>query len=404
MLAQMGMLVITARVLGPTGRGEYAAAVTWATTLFTVGCLSLGQVALHRAAERDDQRWLGPTLGSLAVIAFAVTVLTWAGAAIAYLLSDGAIFGDLPRALLVLGLASVPFLIWEQYGSSLLMAVGRLPIYNRAQVMGRTVGLVLVAVLLVGAGLDVKAALVAYVVGQGIVAFWGTRPLMTMAIEPIRPSLTEIWSLLRGGAKLHLNAIGTLLFNGVSVLIVQYYRGAEETGYFQTAVQLLSGVLLIPTAAAMVLYGEVARDGPDEAWPRHRRIMLLLVAGMALAAAVGALIAPWIIPLVLGEAFRPAVPVFQLLTLALVGQTLSVVMAPQWIGRGLFLQVSAASLATGVVSALACLWLVPRHGMVGAAAALLGVYGLSLLGNGGFAWWVDHRVRQRALAQAGRTS
>lgn len=404
MLAQMGMLVLTARVLGPTGRGQFAAAVAWASTLFTVGYLSLGQVALHRAAERDDQDWLGPTTGSLAVIALVVSVLAWTGAGIAYEISEGALFGDLPGGLLILGLLGVPFLIWEQYGSSLLMGVGHLPIYNRGQVVGRTLALLLAGALLVGLRFGVQAALIAHMIGQAVVALWGTRPLIGMAVQPVRPRVGEIRALLAGGAKLHLNAIGAFLFSGVSVLVVQYYRGAEETGYFQTAVQLVSGVLLIPTAAAMVLYGEVARDGPDAAWPRHRRTMLLLVAGLTVLAAVGAAVAPWVIPLILGEAFRPTVPVFQLLTLALVGQTLSVVMAPQWIGRGLFLQVSAASLAIGVLSVLASLWLVPRYGMVGAAWAMLGVYGISLLGNGGFAWWVDRRVRERSLAQPPRSS
>lgn len=398
LLAGMLTLVVTARALGPEGRGEVAAAVTWAALFSTIGYLSLGQVALHSAGRGRDASWLPRHLGSLGLVTLVVSVTGWGVAAVTYAVTGGELYGGLSVGVLALGMVALPLLVWEQYGSSLLMAVDRLPVYNLAQVIGRTVGVALAVVLVIGLGWGVGGALLAILIAQAVVAAAGVRVLWGLAGRRVVTDRATTRSLLVGGVKLHLNAVGTFLFTSVSVLIVQYYRGAEETGYFQLAVQLVAVLLVVPQAAAMVLYSEVARDGVDRAWPATLRVLLRLTLAMVGLAAAAALVAPWVVPFVVGDDFRPAVPVFQLLLLALVGQTFSAVLAPQWIGRGLFWQVSAASLVTGVLTVAACLYLVPRHGMIGAAWATVAVYALSVLGNGAFGLWVHRRVLSAASA------
>ena len=385
-------LVITARVLGPEGRGEIATATTWALLFSTLGYLSLGQVAIHRAAGRPEEDWLGTTLAALLLMTGIVTLGGWLAAGVLYAASAGNAYGEVPAYALVLGFVTLPFLVWEQYGSSLLTAVGRISVYNRAQIAGRSAGVVLIVALVAMAGAGVAGALVAVIVAQALVAAAGVRHLIRRAGPALALSRSVMRELLAGGAKLHLNAVGTFLFTGAAVLIVQNLRGPAETGAFQLVAQLMMVALLIPQAAAMVLYGEVARLGPDKAWEANRRVLFGLVPAMAVAAGVAALTAPTVLPLVAGHEFDSAVPVFQLLSFALIGQTFSSVMAPQWIGRGLFWQASALTVATGICNVIACFLLVEAHGMKGAAYSLLGVSALSVVGNGAMALWVNRRA------------
>jgi O-antigen/teichoic acid export membrane protein len=393
-------LIITARALGPGGRGIVATAVTWSLLFSTFGYLSLGQVALHRGTARDPSDWLGTTLAALLSMTVGVTVVGWVLAAVIYAVSDGAAYGRIPVYALVLGFLTLPFLIWEQYGSVLLMALGRVNVYNRAEIIGRTAGIVLIVALVAVAGAGASGALVALVLAQLVVAAGGIRYLVRRAGTTLRFSRATLRDLLLGGAKLHLTAIGTFLFINASVLIVQSLRGSEETGLFQVVAQLINVALIVPQAGAMVLYGEVARDGPDRAWETSRRIIFRLVPLMAVGAAVAALAAPTVIPFALGDDFSRAVPVFQLLAFALVGQAFSALMAPQWIGRGLFVQASAITLATGICNVIACFLLVDAYGMKGAAYSLLGVSALSLVGNAVMALWVQRKV-DSAPAPAG---
>jgi antigen flippase len=393
-------LVITARLLGPSGRGAVATATTWALLFSTFGYLSLGQVALHRGAGRPPEEWLGQTLAVLLTMAAVVTLGGWAAAAVVYAVSDGRVYGDVSPYVLALGFASLPFLVWEQYGSLMLMAVGKISVYNRAEIAGRTLGVVLIVVLVAAAGAGVSGALVALIAAQTVVAGAGIRYLIRRARGTIRLSRVAFREILVGGAKLHLTAVGTFLFTSAAVLIVQNVRGTAETGSFSVMAQLMAVALIVPQAAAMVLYGEVARLGPDGAWPANRTVALLLTPLMAVGAVLASLLAPTIVPFLLGDDFASAVPVFQLLAFALVGQTLSAIMAPQWIGRGLFIQASAITLVSGVCNVIACFILVNAYGMKGAAYSLIGVSILALIGNAAMAVWVERRVRSAAPAPA----
>jgi O-antigen/teichoic acid export membrane protein len=213
------------------------------------------------------------------------------------------------------------------------------------------------------------------------------------------------WPMLRGmvadGLKLHFNAVAAFLFAEAAVLTVQSIRGPAETGPFQVAVQLMTVAILIPQAASMSLFGEVARLGPNGAWPAARRVLLILTGAMAGVGVIGYLLAPTVVPLLFGDGFKSAVPVFQILVLGIVGQTFSSVMASQWIGRGLFWQSSLMSVALGICNVVACILLVHAYGMKGAAYSLLGVYTISIFGNGVMALWVNRQVSRDAEAAAG---
>ena len=383
LLVSLVTLVVTARVLGAEGRGILAAVTTWVALVATVGYLSLGQVAAHRAAEAGNRQWLPSTLGTLMALTVVIGAAGWLVAGVLYLATDSDAFG-LKGSVLAVGFLSLPFLVWEQYGSALLAAVGHISIYNRAQIVGRTLGLAAFAVgIALGGG--VYAVLLATLLGQIVVALRGIRQLIREAEQRIRPSREALRSLLRGGALLHLNAIGTFLFTSTAILIVNHYEGADETGIYQFAVQLIATLLVVPNAASLVLLGGVARNGPEAAWLDQRRVLLWMTAGMGGLAVISALAAPWIIPLVAGHEFDDSVRVFQLLLIAAVGMTFCTVVAPQWIGRGMFWQASAITLTVGIVNVVLNLILVPRHGIDGAVVATLATYALAVATN---AWMV----------------
>jgi O-antigen/teichoic acid export membrane protein len=389
-------LIFTARALGPEGRGTVAAAVTWALLFSTLGYLSLGQVAIHRVSGKRAEEWLRPMLAALLAMTVFVTVAGWVIAAALYGFSDGHAFGQMPAYALVLGFATLPFFVWEQYGSWLLVAVGKISFYNRREVLGRTLGVVLIVVLVGFAGGGVAGALIALLVAQAVVAGAGWRYLTRLAGGRLTLDRAMLRGMVVDGMKLHFNAVGGFLFAEAAILVVQSVRGPAETGPFQVAVQLMTVAFLIPQAASMVLYGEVARLGPNAAWPASRKVLFTLSAVMAGLAVIGYLLAPTLVPLVFGDSFRSAVPVFQILVLGVVGQTFASVMGPQWIGRGLFWQSSALTITLGLCNLLACILLVNAYGMKGAAYSLLGVYAISIVGNGAMAVWVDRRVKREA--------
>lgn len=396
MLVGVFTLFLTARLLGPEGRGQVAIITTWVTMFCTFAYLSLGQVALHRMAEDRDQKYFGSLLGSLLLMAALLTLVGWLVAFGIYRWNPEGPFKGLGAFPLVLGFLALPFMIWERYGSSLLMGLERILIYNRYQIIGRTVSVAVLMVLVGGYGLGIAGVLEANLLGQVIVAIGGIKFLVTFARNKglnCHPNKNEINALLSGSAKLHLNAIGAFLLNSANILILNHYHGAEQTGYFQLAVQLVGVLMLIPQAACMVIYGQVTRLGPNKAWSMNKSLLLQTTIGMMALSGVAAFFAPLALTLLAGEQFRPAVEPFQWMLLGLVGMTFSTVMTPQWISRGYFLQAAGLTFLIGGINLAGNFWLIPEQGIWGAVYVFLATYAFSIVGNGAMALHCEFESR-----------
>jgi O-antigen/teichoic acid export membrane protein len=397
-VANLLTAVITARLLGPSGRGVLVAATSWVTMFSTFGFLSLSQVVIFMAAGRNPEEWLPKVLGGLVRILSIVAVLGIAVAAGLYAYGDGRIFNNIPPFTLLIAFCAFPFLLWIENGYGVLMALGNLRLLNGAQVIGGTIALLLTFLAAGPLHLGVAGAVGAWVVAQAaIVAITFGYVLRRARYLPLRDNVTR--ELLSGGAKLHMTAIGTYLFTQANILILNHYRSPKETAYFQLAVQIFSGIQIIPMAVSTVAYSLVSKYGPDRAWPQQRKLLLeVLVLTIAVGAATY-LIAPWVVPFVFGAPFRPAIPIVRIVVLSVAGSTMSMVMASQWISRGLFIQAALMTLFLGALTVLANYLVVPRFGMYGAAWVTAGTYGFSLLANGAMAIWVNARASNAVVAQ-----
>ena len=391
--ASLMSVMITARWLGPGGQGIVAAATTWASLFASLGSLSLGQVAIHRATERRNEAWLGETLGTLMALAAVISIGCWSASFVLFKVTSGKIFTHLAPRTIVLAFVLVPFVVWEFYGSNLLMAVDKVEVYNKAQLVGRSIGLALMVVCW-RLQLSADAAIVIAVISQAAVSILGMRQLFAEAAKAVRARMVVAKELLVGGLKLHMNAVGSFVFIWLAILLVNQFRGPVQTGLYQFASSLLNVLLVIPTAASLVLSARVAKDGPLHAWAYHRRVLIYLTMVMIAVGAIAAVAAPVAIRIVVGPKYDPAVPLFQLLLFSLVGQTFAGIMGSQWIGRGLFWQMSALTIFTSSVhAAMSFLW-IPRYGMYGAVYASLVTSGLAIIGNGTFALICESQFRQ----------
>lgn len=393
-------LSITARWLGPEGRGMLAAVTTWVGLFSTVGYLSLGQAAIYRATEKRNENWLAPTLGSLLLLTAIISCVGWGVALSLYAVTEGEIFEHLSPAVLFAGFLALPFSVWEQYGSSLLMAIDRLTVYNNAQIVARTISVLLVVwAMLINAPL--VSALVIALVSQALVALAGLDILFAQAAPRVRPDWGTMKALLSGGIKLHLNAIGMVLIASTDVLLITHYHGTTETGHYQLAMQLVNVLLILPHSTSQVLYGKITQMGPDSAWFYQRKMLLWVTLGMIVIAGAAAVLSPWVIPLIAGPGFAASITPFRLLLVALVGMTFSVVVAPQWIGRGMFWQAAAITFILGVLNLVVGLLLIPTYGMYGAVIGTIVTYTISVLTNGGMAVWCEMRYGRQTACAAG---
>jgi len=392
----LATLILTARLLGAEGRGLLGATVVWAGLFAACGSLSLDAVVVNRASRAKGEDWfrrLFLALGRLYLLLLALTL----GVAVAlYLLAREAVFGDLPGYALAGGLALVPLMLWARYQQALLLALGKLNLRNRASVASNAVALVGLGLFVWLLGWAVPGALLAQGLASAVAATLGLGALLAAlraapgdgAPEPLLP-------LVADGAKVHASAVGHYAYGSVDVVTLNSVAGPAAVGWYQLALRLIGVGMALPGAVATVFRARMAGQPPVESWRRQRGAVAVTLLVTLAGGGVAWLIAPWLIPLLAGEDFRPSVDLFRALLPILFGRSLELLLVPQIFARGYFLAGSAVALALAACSAGLFLWLVPAEGLEGAVtAALLAFALLPALIYMGWIWWFERDLRR----------
>jgi O-antigen/teichoic acid export membrane protein len=397
-LMMLMITAATARFLGPDGRGVLVAASGWVTTFATFGYLSMAQPLFFRVRGREPAEWLPESVGTLMALVAVLTVLGWAVAAACFALSDGAVFRGIGPVALLFAFGALPFLLWQENGTAILLAMGELRVLNIIQVITATASLLLVVLLVGGVGFGVPGALVAVGAAPALTALLGIGFLFRRA-RSLRVDWKVARELVVGGIQLHAGSVGMVLATQAGILIVNQYRPPQETAFLNLAGQLLTGLLILPGAISSVAYAAIGRHGPDGAWPEHRRLLGQTLALVTAMAAAAYLLAPLAVTLVAGREFLPAVPLFRLLLPTAIASAFATVLVSQWVARGWFAAMGVYGLVLGVANVVGSLLLVPRYGVVGAVWVGLGCAAFNLAVNVGGALWVQ-RLWRRSLVHA----
>ena len=396
LLTGLGTLAITARWLGPDGRGVTAGATAWATLVAGLCHLSIAQVIVRDAALRPGANWLVEQFRNVLLLGGSGVLLAWIAITALYAIAPMRVFGPMSAAPLIVAMLMVPWMVLETYATTMLPGIGALRTLNIAQLTSRAVGVVSLVVLIVVLQFGVLGALSATLAGLAVGGVVTVRQLWRAGGRASRISRASLSPLILGGATLHLNAVGSILLSNIDVIVVQQTLPLAATGIYQLAVQAALLPMMLPQAATTVFYGRVASLGPDAAWRHSGRAMIGVLAVVVLTCLAAALLAPWVVAILAGPRFSDAVPLFRLLLVGTVAQTFSTMMAPQWIGRGLFRTASGITLLLGISTTMALRFMVPRFGLQGAVAVVVTAYLATAVVNLVFARWVATRAADSA--------
>jgi O-antigen/teichoic acid export membrane protein len=283
---------------------------------------------------------------------------------------------DVPAPFVALGLAALPFSLWEQYGTQLLLLLGKAEACSAIIIAGRSAYLVLVLSLL-WSGAGAAGVILAFAVSQVLIAAAQGGMLWRAARgQVVRDGALP--HLILDGLRVHWRFVGDLLLASASVLMLTMLSGVRESGLFQVALSLLAVPVVVPQAAAMVVTGHVGTLGANASWAKGRRILIGVTGLMIVAAILAATVGPFLIVRVLGSEFQESAAVFQMLCPLLVSSAVMRIMSVHWSARGLFKTASAVMLAAGLTNVALVSLLAPRLGMTGAVVGLLAAHALIL--------------------------
>ena len=242
-----------------------------------------------------------------------------------------------------------------------------------ARIAGEGLNAVLVVLLVRGLG-DLGRVPALQVAGDGIAAIlllWFLRQAglrLTAALDwsVVRPVFRRSWPLV-----LHA-LLGLLIFN-VDFFFLRAFRDSATVGRYAAAYTLISFVLNLGVAYGMSLLPAITRLSGD---PSGERALYDKAMAQAFAAALpiavgGALVAAGIMGVVFGSAYAPAAAPLRVLLCTLPVALARSVAQAALIARGRQDQVLRSVAWAAVVNIALNFALIPRYGMVGAAASTL---------------------------------
>jgi O-antigen/teichoic acid export membrane protein len=371
----LGSSIATARALGPAGRGVFAlATVSGGLALLVVG-IGLQQ-ALAFFVARDPSSW--PR---------AVGLATWAGGWLGTAAATLSIVAvalsashDLEPSLIAVAV-SLPAGLAAQNLIGVLQGLQRLRAFNLARLSAPLVSTVLLIVLALTGAATAFEAVLAYALGlcAGLAATtWWLRD-----VRIARPAHGWAMAVVRYGLVVNIGSIAYQANRQLAVLVVASVGTLADVGRYGVALGYAGPVAAIATAIAFHALPEVAAVSDTLEWRSvaARRIRLAVVGTLPVAVAMVAL-APVLIPLVFGDAFRPSIAAAQWLCAALA--LLGIAHVLHEICRGIGAIVMSATIETlGAGGSLAVLIIVvPGSGIAGAGAVTASMYALTCVALG----------------------
>lgn len=306
--------ILLARLLGPSGRGEFAAVASWAGFFAAVGRLSVEQGVIYLTGKEParDGRWMGSSLavgliGGLPVVGVGLLVL------------PHGLAGERPAILDAARLYLVAFFVIQMVRLvwiNMLRGRRELKRWNLLRILETAAWL---ATLLVGAALGAADAV--WYVHAYLLMMVGVAGLVVRTAEPFREERLRVtgdavreaarFSLPLAAASVpqHLQNAGRL-----GQLVIVTMADPRAAGLFAVAAGW--GRFLRPLTKALpsvvfpyVSGSETLEDGTERTRTGiHVTILLAAGAGVALVAA-----APVLVPLLYGSSFEAAVPAAMLL-------------------------------------------------------------------------------------------
>ncbi|MFQ5599001.1 MAG: polysaccharide biosynthesis C-terminal domain-containing protein [Candidatus Krumholzibacteriia bacterium] len=370
-----GLSILTARLLGAEGKGQLSIALLPATVFVMLGGLGLeNSNQFLRAREKTP---LASLLGNSSLVATLMSVVlgllfwaTWPW------LRAG--LGGVDPRYIVLAMAILPFGLMLNYTQGLLLVEGRVPLFNAVKLVQPAGFFVLLVVLALSNRVVVGSATVVFVASFALACMVAMGCLTRIAGGWTWDAATLRRSLGYGGRS-YVGNIFHYLNLRLDIYLLNLFLLPREVGLYVVAVSVAQVLSYLPQTFGMLLFPRTMKSAQQEGERFTARLVRMNLWIMLVGGAGLALVTPWLVPAVYGAEFHDSLPALYVLLPAIIAMGYSVILGGFFFGRGRPLLVSISSGIALVTNIALNVILIPRLGIVGAAAASFLSYGSQAL-------------------------
>jgi len=385
--------VLTARLLGPAGRGELTAITLWPFTLLFLGAFGTERATVYFTGKHRSN--VSPVVTASACIGAAQTVLV---ILVGWFVISAALHthGRAAVRYSLIVLVATPIIRVASLGSYLLLGSLITKWFNLCEAIPPACLSIGVAALFALKIPSIPLIIVAEVVGFGIAA-WLCYRVVAKELRPAwewHPGVST--AMLKYGLKTYAGEITSFMNRRLDQLLISLFLPNEVLGLYTAAVALTDGALcILPRGIGIVTLAIGSNSDPAGAW-RWTGRSLLLSSLWLVPGAIGIWFAsPWLIPLLFGRSFAGSILPCKILVFGSCAMGFNILLyeAARSMNRPEI--PSYAEMAALVITLVLLAALLKPYGAVGAAVASTAAYLSALLLTAGCLF----RDYRRFLAQ-----
>jgi antigen flippase len=375
--------VLTARLLGTEGRGELAAISSLALTLSWAGALGFPEALtfLQSKWPAQSDRIVGTALLGIVPLGVGTVLIGEALLPLAFSAQSAPTLAHGRLFLLVLPAYIGLNCVW-----ALLSGHQRFGVLTASRVAQPLLFAGTLGAMWVGHVITVPGVLMA-LAGSYLLSFAAFGGWLPWSVGLGRPSLSVAHTGLNYGLRMQGQTLGALGNARLDLTLLPAFVAARQLGYYAIAVSVASMVVVLFGQLQLVVFPVVARSTDSRGPALLGSSLRLVLLASSVVAIVLAALAPWLVPLVYGSAFAPAVRPLWLLLPGIVFWTATSIVASGLQAANKPGRASAAQLVGFAVTVIGLLLTLPRFGILGAALTSSVSYTLTFW----IALWLLHR-------------
>ncbi len=363
---KLGVSVITARFLGPQGKGIFYSSTLVTGTANMIGNLSLGESLIYMISRRKI-----PVRKIFGTVVFLTLLLTGIICCCLYLLLPllkRTFLKDIPESYFLFIFLLVPLFTATYLVPSSLRALKRFGTANLLTIVTRGIILVVIVSALSIYNATAKTALVAFSLATAINFCLYFYFLYIHSEKNISISWTSIVPTIKYGGAMHLGIILNEMEYRIDIFLLLLFLSPTEVGIYSVSVAMAQILWYVTNSVNNVLFPRISSQTDNDISFFNHVLKYVLFANISIAILL--VISGYPLVLILyGNDFLGAYPVFLVLLPGLIADVMSrtIISWIKGIGQPLLLSyVSAITLIANI--GLNCL-LIPKFGIMGAAVS-----------------------------------
>ncbi len=368
LVLQAGTGILTARTLGPAGRGELAAMILWPLFIASVTTLGVPSSLIYHLRNASDERQ------RLVANGFAMSALTGIlAAAMAAMILPWWLHQYSPTVIHAAQwfLITVPLVSITLVGRAVLEAAHDFVASNAIQILTPFATLLGLLLLLAVHHMDSYGAAIAYIAASVPALGYMVLRIRRTGVRPAPLRIAAMKQILQYGIRSYgIDVLGTLALQVDQVLVVSLLS-AGAMGSYVVVLSLSRMLNVFQTSVVMVLFPKAAGHGADKVMKMTGESVRISGLVTVACGAMVCIAGPTLLRILYGAEYVAAAGAMRILVLEAILSGVTFVLAQAFMalnrpGVVTILQGIGLSLSVPMM-----LWLIPRYGIYGAAISLL---------------------------------